>query len=123
MQREESFKENEGLPPPPIVDHENDEYYIKFNELILEFDKNMENMTPDDIITFPIKENSEEVTKYIIFPWKVVLKIIMEEIHNVSTTHPSVLRGLYFMVTPEETDVAFKVFFLINDFLPNMNRF
>lgn len=63
---EESFKENEGLPPPPIVDHENDEYYIKFNELILEFDKNMENMTPDDIITFPIKENSEEVAKYIV---------------------------------------------------------
>lgn len=33
----------------------------------------------------------------------------MEEIHNATEAHPSVIRGLFFIVTPEENDIEFKV--------------
>lgn len=33
----------------------------------------------------------------------------MEEIHNATEAHPSVIRGLFFIVTPEENEIEFKV--------------
>lgn len=52
-------QEEEHYIPPPLV--QEDEYFIKFQNLITEFDQNMQNMNPDDIITFSLKANSEEV--------------------------------------------------------------
>ncbi len=40
---------------------EDDDYDTKFQELIKDFDSSMENMNPDDIITFSLKQGSEEV--------------------------------------------------------------
>ena len=33
----------------------------------------------------------------------------MEDINNISEDHPSVLRGLFFIVTAEENDIKFRV--------------
>lgn len=46
------------IPPPKM---EEDDYYEKFQQLINEFDQSMENMNPDDIITFTLKQGIEEV--------------------------------------------------------------
>jgi hypothetical protein len=35
----------------------------------------------------------------------------MEDINDVSEDNPSVIRGLYFVVTAEENDIQFRVFF------------
>ena len=34
----------------------------------------------------------------------------MEEISDVSEDHPSIIRGLFFIVTPEEVDLKFMVY-------------
>jgi hypothetical protein len=51
--------EGEAHIPPPKI--ETDDYYEKFQQLITEFDQSMENMNPDDIITFALKQGFEEV--------------------------------------------------------------
>lgn len=58
-QEDANSQQEEHYIPPPLV--EEDEYFIKFQQLISEFDQNMQNMNPDDIITFSLKANSEEV--------------------------------------------------------------
>ena len=55
----DSATQPEPQNPPPQM--EEDDYYEKFQELITEFDQSMENMNPDDIITFTLKQGLEEV--------------------------------------------------------------
>ena len=62
-----------------------DEYYEQFQALITEFDRNMQNMNPDDIITFTVRQGYEEVIyiyinmfNFAVFILLIYMYIIME---------------------------------------------
>ena len=64
------------IPPPKM---EEDDYYEKFQQLINEFDQSMENMNPDDIITFTLKQGLEEVKFIVRFK---IITVIMKGLHG-----------------------------------------